>query len=110
MILKCKKQPIQCDADYDRPIRLMKPIAFKLNSTLKKDQGDLSLATSNDEETENEIIYKVCRPQCIARASRKDICANNEHVVVFDPQLTFWIYMIIRLLHGILAGGSMVLF
>ena len=105
-----KKQPIQCDADYDRPIRLMKPIAFKLNSTLKKDQGDLSLATSNDEETENEIIYKVCRPQCIARAPRKDICANNEHVVVFDPQLTFWIYMIIRLLHGILAGGSMVLF
>ena len=104
-----KKQSIQCDADYDRPVRLVHPIIFKLNNTLKSDQGAISSAVG-DEVLENEIIYKSCRPQCLALTKRSHLCANSEHIVVFDPQLTFWSYMLLRLLHGILAGGSMVLF
>ena len=110
---------IQCDADYDRPFRLEQPLAFKLNNSLKSDQGVLSIASLNDDDTNEDevedlnnknIIYHICRPQCIVRAPRKQICANKEHVIVFDPQLTFWSYMLLRLVFGILASGSMVLF
>ena len=117
---KEQQMAIQCDADYDRPFRLNEPLLFKLNNTLKSDQGVLTLprpsyeskeASESVDDVENkDITYQICRPQCIVRAPRKHICSNKEHVVVFDPQLTFWLYMLLRLVFGILAGGSMVLF
>ena len=102
---------IQCDTEYDRPVRLIQPLTFKLNNSLKSDQGVLSFGSIEAVETaENEINYKICRPQCLVRAPRSDICSNKEHVVVFDPQLTFWLYMLLRLFFGILLGGGMTLF
>ena len=105
-------QSVQCEAEYDRPVRLIRPLTFKLNNSLKSDQGVLSLSSFNEEEeqVESEINYKMCRPQCIVRAPRFDICANKEHIVVFDPQLTFWVYILLRLLWGILIGGVLTLF
>ena len=93
---------IECDADYDRPIRLIQPIAFKLNNSLKSDQGVLTIGNQQNDS----IVYKICHPQCLVRVPRSDICANKEHVVVFDPQLTFWLYMFLRLVFQIFLNGS----
>ena len=93
---------IECDADYDRPIRLIQPIAFKLNNSLKSDQGVLTIGNQQNDS----IVYKICRAQCLVRVPRSDICANKEHVVVFDPQLTFWLYMFLRLVFQIFLNGS----
>jgi len=106
------QQPIQCEAEYDRPIRLIQPLTFKLNNSLKSDQGVLSLMSLLDSEPSSATVinYKICRPQCIVRAPRSDICANKEHVVVFDPQLTFWSYLIVRLIYGYVMAGITTLF
>ena len=102
-------QSIQCEAEYDRPVRLSRPLTFKLNNSLKSDEGVLSFTLSN-EDVESETNYKMCRPQCIVRAPRSDICANKEHIVVFDPQLTFWMYTFICICFGVLIQGSFTLF
>ena len=111
-LINKQHQPIQCEADYDRPVRLIRPLTFKLNNSLKSDEGVLSFTLCNEDikVDESEINYKMCRPQCIVRAPRSDICANKEHIVVFDPQLTFWLYTLLRLFFGILIGGAATLF
>lgn len=38
--------------------------------------------------------HKFCRPQCIVRASRSKLCSNMVRQEVFNPQLTFWLYML----------------
>ena len=98
------RMAVKCVADYDRPFRLEQPLAFQSNNSFKSDQGVLSI-TNGEESVRKETIYKICRPQCLVRASRSDICANKEHVIVFDPQLTFWLYLGVRILFGIFLDG-----
>ena len=106
------EQPIHCDAEYDRPIRLIQPLTFKLNNSFKSDQGVLSLTPLLESESSSDTVinYKICHRQCIVRAPRSDFCANKEHVVVFDPQLTFWSYLIVRLIYGYVMAGITTLF
>ena len=99
------EETIQCDAVYDRPVRLAEPLYFQLTNPLKSDQGILSNNLINDNET-NQIVYKICKPQCISRVPRSDICTNKDHVIVFNPLLTFWIYMVLRLVYQIFLNGS----
>ena len=101
---------IQCDSEYDRPVRLIQPLTLKLNNSLKSDQGALSVTSYDDDVIENVINYKTCRAQCIVRAPRSDVCANKEHVVVFDPQLTFWVYTFLRIIFSIIGGGAATMF
>ena len=104
-------QSVQCDAEYDRPVRLIQPLTFALNNSLKSNEGVLSFSSLDSEPSTDTVInYKICHPQCLVRAPRSDICANKEHVVVFDPQLTFWVYILLRLMWGILMGGVVTLF
>ena len=35
--------PIQCDAEYGRPVRLIQPLAFKLNSSLKNNDTNKNI-------------------------------------------------------------------
>ena len=110
-----EEMSIECGADYDRPVRLIRPLAFKLNSTLKSDRGTLTVAQSYDAVAadavvEQQIVYRMCQPQCLVQADRSDVCANKEHVVIFNPQLTFWLYALLRILLVIFLGSGMVLF
>ena len=106
--------PIECDSDYGRPVRLIQPIAFKLNSSLKSDLGSLTVAPmfdpADDVNVEKQIVYKMCQPQCLVQTKRSDVCANKEHVIIFDPQLTFWLYALLRFMFVVFLGGGMVLF
>ena len=106
------QQTIQCDSEYDRPLGLIQPLTFKLNNSLKSDQGVIFFSSLDSEPSTDDAIinYKMCRPQCLVRARRSDICANQEHVVVFDPEVTFWSYLTLRIFYGFSMAGSSTLF
>ena len=81
------RKVIQCANDYDIPVRLSSPIKYK-----------------------DEIVYKICRPQCLVHAQRSEICSNQENTTEFDPQVTFWSYLIVKMAFGLFWASSMVLF
>lgn len=84
-------------------------MVFVLNSTLKCDEGTLERWTG-EEEAENRIVYKTCRPQCIVQTQRKQLCSDDAFVVVFNPKLTFWLYLLLRIFFSILLSGVVVLY
>jgi hypothetical protein len=87
MLNRQTRKVIQCANDYDIPVRLSSPLGNK-----------------------DAIVYKICRPQCLVRTQRSSICSNQENVTEFNPQLTFWCYLILRMVFGLFWGSSMVLF
>ena len=88
------KQVVQCDNNYDISVR--NPFPFK---------------RADNKEEEEAIVYSNCRSRCIIRAPRRsDICANKNHITELNPRLTFWFYLILRLVFGIALSASMTLF
>lgn len=105
------RDEVQCGDSYDHPVYLSKPLTFKLNNTLKSDEGTLVYRPENPAEPEESLItYQACWPECIVQAPRRQLCANKALEVEFDPSLTFWVYLLLRASYGLLLGGSMVLF
>ncbi len=100
---------LQCNT-YDQPVKLVQPLVYVLKNNLRCDEGALGQWADGEEPTESRIVYRVCRPQCIAQTKRKLVCNDDENVIVFDPQLTFWVYLLLRVFFAILLGGAMVLF
>ena len=105
-----KQNQVQCGDSYDQPVRLSKPLTFKLNNSLKSDEGSLVQSTNEEDHHEDLIAYHTCWPQCIVQAVRSQLCTNKALEVEFDPQLTFWVYLLLRASFGLLLGGAMVLF
>ena len=102
---------LECSNSYDQPIKLVQPLVFTLNGTLKLgEEGTLSAWTSPEGSNSDRVVYRTCRSQCIVQTKRKNLCADDANVIVYDPQLTFWLYLLLRLFYAILLGGSMVLF
>ncbi|XP_057367450.1 uncharacterized protein LOC130688483 [Daphnia carinata] len=54
--------------------------------------------------------YQFCRPQCTVLSSRSELCSNMAQEKIFNPQLTFWLYMLFRCIFEVLLGGSATLF
>ncbi|KAK4025501.1 hypothetical protein OUZ56_014565 [Daphnia magna] len=54
--------------------------------------------------------FQFCRPQCIVRIIRSELCSNVAREEVFNPLLTFWLYMLFRCIFEVLLGGSATLF
>jgi hypothetical protein len=102
---------LECSNSYDQPIKLVQPLVFTLNGTLKLgEEGTLSAWASPEGSNSDRVVYRTCRSQCIVQTKRKNLCADDANVIVYDPQLTFWLYLLLRLFYAILLGGSMVLF
>jgi hypothetical protein len=103
---------LECSNSYDQPIKLIQPLVFTLNGTLKLgDDGTLSAWTSPEGSSNSDrVVYRTCRSQCLVQTKRKNLCGDDANVIVYDPQLTFWLYLLLRLFFAILLGGSMVLF
>ncbi|KAI9562762.1 hypothetical protein GHT06_010216 [Daphnia sinensis] len=59
---------------------------------------------------ESEKSYQFCRPQCTVRISRSELCSNTAQEKVFNPQLTFWLYMLFRCIFDVFVVGSATLF
>jgi len=106
---------VQCDSSYDRSVRLARELTFKLNNTLKSDEGALIRQRRSGELAINDsssavLTYRSCKAQCVVEAPRSQLCANKAFEVEFDPQLTFWVYLMLRASFGLLMGAAMVLF
>jgi hypothetical protein len=54
--------------------------------------------------------YQMCQPQCIVQISRSDICSNKAREDVVNPQFTFWMYLLLRLIFDVFMSGSATLF
>jgi len=56
------------------------------------------------------INLRSCRPLCLASAPRHQLCSNLKKDRVYDPVLTFWFYMGVRVLIGIISGTAFAMF
>ncbi|XP_015601775.1 uncharacterized protein LOC107270873 [Cephus cinctus] len=51
-----------------------------------------------------------CSKRCILTAPRKDVCSNKEMEIEYDVQLTFWLYLAIRVFIGMIGGTAFAMF
>ncbi|MPC09824.1 Major facilitator superfamily domain-containing protein 6 [Portunus trituberculatus] len=51
-----------------------------------------------------------CAIACSAAGARVDLCSNTVSVEVIDPMLTFWCYLLVRVLNGFTLAASFTLF
>ncbi|KAK8392898.1 hypothetical protein O3P69_013132 [Scylla paramamosain] len=51
-----------------------------------------------------------CAIACSAAGARGDLCSNTVSVEVIDPMLTFWCYLLVRVLNGFTLAASFTLF
>ncbi len=71
------------------------------------------LETVNSQDSQaanNRTSYQICQPQCIVQINRSDICSNKVSQDVVNPQLTFWMYLLLRLIFEVFMHGSSTLF
>ncbi|KAK6617965.1 hypothetical protein RUM44_002407 [Polyplax serrata] len=57
----------------------------------------------NNLEVLETLPLSECQPRCLVTASRKSVCINLNQEVQYDPKLTFWIYLVIRVFIGIIG-------
>ncbi|KAF4523119.1 hypothetical protein B566_EDAN003134 [Ephemera danica] len=51
-----------------------------------------------------------CRPICIATAPRSALCKEEKKIHIYDPSLTFWSYMTVRVVIGVIGGTAFAMF
>nr|XP_018901262.1 PREDICTED: uncharacterized protein LOC109033204 [Bemisia tabaci] len=51
-----------------------------------------------------------CEMSCLATIPRKSICTNLNKVVEYDPQLTFWAYLSVRVTIAMITGTAFAMF
>jgi hypothetical protein len=57
-------------------------------------------------QTDNSnTVYPLCLPQCIVRANRSDLCSNMAAEEIFNPQLTFGLFLFLRFLFELFTGA-----
>ena len=87
-----------------------KSSSFQCGSYEEK-QGLRYTVNSQDNQAENSRkFYQSCLSQCIIRMNRNDLCSNLVREEIFNPQLTFWLYLILYFVHTVFGSGSAILF
>ncbi|XP_011309592.1 uncharacterized protein [Fopius arisanus] len=56
------------------------------------------------------LILQECSERCIVTAPRKALCSNMNTVIEYNTQLTFWLYLGIRVFMGIISGTAFAMF
>ena len=51
-----------------------------------------------------------CSLICLVNFDRDDLCSNTQELVSYDPGLTFWTYLLIRTILGVLTAASLMMF
>lgn len=61
----------------------------------------------HDPEDNSNVLHEIklgkCQPQCLLTAKRLDVCSNLKKEIIYDPSLTFWSYLAIRVFIGIIG-------
>ena len=58
----------------------------------------------NQTDNNNNMVDPFCVPQCIVRVNRSDLCSNLAGEEIFNPQLTFGLYMLLRAMFDMSCG------
>ncbi|KAK0172204.1 hypothetical protein PV328_005551 [Microctonus aethiopoides] len=81
-----------------------------------------SLKCENNQESKTKISITIqtinstslnidgCTKRCIATAPREQMCSNMVTVIEYNVQLTFWLYLGIRVFIGIIGGTAFAMF
>ncbi|XP_065202494.1 major facilitator superfamily domain-containing protein 6-A-like isoform X2 [Planococcus citri] len=56
------------------------------------------------------IKFNECKPRCIMKTARRYVCKNKYHTKEFDVQFTFWTYLTVRLMIGVIGGTAFAMF
>lgn len=56
------------------------------------------------------LYIENCSKRCVLTALRSEMCSNKETVVEYNIQLTFWLYLGIRVFIGIIGGTAFAMF
>ena len=78
----------------------MNNIQCTLPSRQKLNYQDLINQTENN----NNMVDPFCLPQCIVRVNRSELCSNLAGEEIFNPQLTFGLYMLLRAMFDMSCG------
>ncbi|CAB3365702.1 Hypothetical predicted protein [Cloeon dipterum] len=57
-----------------------------------------------------EVSLRSCSPLCLASAPRNKICSDMKKRRVFDPTLTFWLYLGVLIFNSIISAVSFTMF
>ncbi|XP_043287431.1 major facilitator superfamily domain-containing protein 6-B [Venturia canescens] len=60
--------------------------------------------------TYKNLYIENCSKRCVLTALRSEMCSNKETVVEYNIQLTFWLYLGIRVFIGIIGGTAFAMF
>ncbi|XP_057367697.1 uncharacterized protein LOC130688704 isoform X2 [Daphnia carinata] len=55
--------------------------------------------------SKNQSLYHLCYPQCIFRVNRTELCSNMSEEEAVNPLMTFWVYLLLRIMFEISLGG-----
>ncbi|KAL6260225.1 hypothetical protein P5V15_007760 [Pogonomyrmex californicus] len=62
------------------------------------------------EATERVLSINECRKKCIVTLPRNTVCSNMNMEIEYNVQLTFWLYLVIRVFIGIIGGTTFAMF
>jgi hypothetical protein len=88
-----KSSDFQCST-YDEKLKLLQTVYSQENQT----------------ENNPTTHYRTCRSQCVVQINRSDLCSDKVREDVINPQLTFWIYLLLRSVFEVFVVGSYTLF
>ena len=70
------------------------------------DDQDVDALTSETVDTR----FSGCTLHCLVNIPRNQLCNNTETGVTFDPSITFWCYLMVRTILGVLTAASLMMF
>lgn len=70
----------------------------------------VSVPMSDNSSDIHTLELNSCALRCIATSPRKQFCSNDQKLVEYDVQLTFWSYLGIRVFIGIIGGTAYTMF
>merc|ERR1719367_751027 len=74
------------------------------------------LGPSRSDPKSNQVSQLVdtklndCSLTCLVEFQREQLCSNPQEAVTHDPSLTFWTYLLVRTLLGVLTAASLMMF
>ncbi len=102
---QCGKEPNSMEKKELPGINLTSETTFHTNKSFPEKWKE-----ENDNINNSRPYFPVCRPQCLVRIQRSQLCSNMFEEKDINPQLTFWVYMLLRFFFEIFLGGAAALF
>lgn len=57
-----------------------------------------------------QLRFNECKPRCIMKTTRRYLCKNRHLTKEFDVKFTFWTYLTVRVMIGVIGGTAFAMF